>query len=34
MEKIALAGPFITKKEEDYVVDAVRNGWYATYDTS
>lgn len=32
MKKIALAGPFITKKEEDYVVDAVRNGWYATYD--
>ena len=32
MKKIALAGPYITQKEEDYVVDAVRNGWYATYD--
>ena len=31
-KKIALAGPYITQKEEDYVVDAVRNGWYATYD--
>lgn len=30
-KKIALAGPFITKKEEEYVVDAVRNGWYETY---
>ncbi len=32
MKKVALAGPYITQKEEDYVVDAVRNGWYATYD--
>ena len=32
MKKIALAGPYITQKEEEYVVDAVRNGWYATYD--
>lgn len=31
-KKIALAGPYITKKEEEYVVDAVRNGWYETYD--
>lgn len=32
MKKIALAGPSITDREEEYVVDAVRNGWYATYD--
>lgn len=32
LKKIALAGPSITKLEEEYVVDAVRNGWYATYD--
>ncbi len=31
-KKIALAGPYITKKEEDYVLDAVKNGWYETYD--
>lgn len=31
-KKIALAGPYITKKEEEYVIDAVRNGWYETYD--
>ncbi len=32
MKKIALAGPDITQKEIDYVVDAVRTGWYETYD--
>lgn len=31
-DKIALAGPDITEKEVNYVVDAVRNGWYKTYD--
>lgn len=31
-KKIALAGPDITEKEVDYVVDAVKNGWYQTYD--
>lgn len=31
-KKIALAGPSITQKEIDYVVDAVKNGWYETYD--
>lgn len=31
-DKIALAGPDITEKEVEYVVDAVRNGWYKTYD--
>lgn len=31
-DKIALAGPDITEKEVEYVVDAVRNGWYQTYD--
>lgn len=30
--KIALAGPDIGQKEIDYVVDAVKNGWYKTYD--
>lgn len=30
--KIALAGPSITQKEKDYVLDAVTNGWYETYD--
>lgn len=32
MKKIALAGPDITEKEVGYVVDAVRTGWYETYD--
>ena len=32
MKKIALAGPDITQKEIDYVTDAVKNGWYETYD--
>lgn len=31
-KKIALAGPSITQKEIDYVIDAVKNGWYETYD--
>jgi perosamine synthetase len=31
-KKIAFAGPFITQKERDYVVDAVDNGFYETYD--
>ena len=31
-DKIALAGPDITEKEVEYVVDAVKNGWYKTYD--
>lgn len=31
-KKIALAGPDITQKEIDYVMDAVKNGWYETYD--
>lgn len=32
-KKISFAGPWITQKEIDYVVDAVKNGWYETYDT-
>lgn len=31
-KRIPLAGPSITQKEIDYVVDAVTNGWYETYD--
>ena len=31
-KKIALAGPSITQKEIDYAIDAVKNGWYETYD--
>lgn len=31
-KKIPLAGPSITQKEIDYVLDAVTNGWYETYD--
>lgn len=31
-KKISFAGPWITQKEIDYVVDAVKNGWYETYD--
>ncbi len=31
-KKISFAGPWITKKEEEYMLDAVRNGWYATFD--
>jgi len=29
MERIRIAGPWITKKEIDYVTDAVTNAWYA-----
>jgi len=32
MKKIALAGPDITEREVTYVLDAVKNGWYETYD--
>lgn len=32
MKKIALAGPDITEKEVEYVIDACKNGWYETYD--
>ena len=31
-KKISFAGPWITKKEIDYVVDATKNGWYETFD--
>lgn len=31
-KKISFAGPWITQKEIDYVVDATVNGWYETYD--
>lgn len=31
-KKIALAGPSITQKEINYVIDAAKNGWYETYD--
>lgn len=31
-KKISFAGPWITQKEIDYVVDAAKNGWYETYD--
>lgn len=31
-KKIAFAGPSITQKEIDYVVDGVKNGFYETYD--
>lgn len=32
MKKISFAGPWITEKEIDYVVDGVRNGFYKNYD--
>lgn len=32
MKKISFAGPWITKKEVDYVVDGVKNGFYENYD--
>ncbi|MCF8189497.1 MAG: DegT/DnrJ/EryC1/StrS family aminotransferase [Sulfuritalea sp.] len=32
MKKISFAGPSITQKEIDYVIDATRNGFYETYD--
>jgi perosamine synthetase len=31
-KKVSFAGPSITKKEVAYVVDAVKNGWYSTFD--
>src|SRR3989338_2618086 len=31
-KKISFAGPWITKKEIDYVIDGVKNGFYETYD--
>jgi perosamine synthetase len=31
LKKISFAGPSITQKEIDYVVDATKNGWYETY---
>jgi perosamine synthetase len=31
-KKISFAGPWITQKEINYVIDAVKNGWYETYD--
>jgi len=30
-KKISFAGPWITQKEIDYVLDAVKNGWYETF---
>jgi perosamine synthetase len=31
-KRISFAGPSITQKEIDYVMDAVNNGWYENYD--
>jgi perosamine synthetase len=31
-KKISFAGPWITQKEIDYVIDATKNGWFETYD--
>jgi len=31
-KKISFAGPWITQKEIDYVNEAVRHGWYKTFD--
>ena len=31
MDRIPVAGPWITKKEIDYVTDAVTNAWYANH---
>ena len=31
-KKISFAGPWITKKEIEYVVDATKTGWYETFD--
>ena len=28
MNKIDMAGPWITESEESFVLDALRNGWY------
>lgn len=30
-KKISFAGPWITEKEAEYVLDAVRSGWYGNY---
>jgi perosamine synthetase len=32
-KKISFAGPSITQREVDYVLDAVQNGWYDNYNT-
>lgn len=32
LKKISFAGPSITKKEIDYVIDATKNGFYETFD--
>ena len=32
MKKISFAGPSITQKEIDYVIDATRNGFYESYE--
>lgn len=32
LKKISFAGPSITKKEIDYVIDGVKNGFYQTFD--
>lgn len=32
VKKISFAGPWITKKEFAYVSDALKNGWYQTFD--
>jgi perosamine synthetase len=32
MKKISFAGPWITEKEIEYVIDATKNGFYETYD--
>lgn len=31
-KKISFAGPWITQKEIDYVMEAVKSGWYQTFD--
>lgn len=31
-KKISFAGPWITQKEMNYVLDAVKHGWYSTFD--
>ena len=33
MERIPVAGPWITQKEIDYVTDAVTNAWYSNANT-
>lgn len=32
MNKISFAGPWITEKEVNYAIDAVKNGWYQNFD--